>query len=255
MAKYTGSPFGTIRGKVSGSVGQVWKGIKYLREHTYPRQGGTITKFDAIERGCVRGIGFKVRQFNYQRCVLGVLGYMASQNLPNLIRPVWQELCDKLKYKITGTGLFIKKNARALWETFPNRDAEFSYTNFPDMTHLQVSDGLLEPTQSIAASLAFCAMPAGVNYVTINWNTNTFRNGKSDDIAWLAVYKHPSVEEFIRRVPRGILYTRNTGRPRSAGTGSIRIPCHSAGELTAFVFFSDACANYSPSVSSTVTQT
>ena len=224
-----------------------------MKEHTKPRQLGTMTKYDANADGCVRGIDFSNRQMNYRRCIMGLLSYLGRQTHAGLMKPVWQELCDKKKWKMTGMNHFIQINARLLWKSFPHKDAEFSATNFPDMRYMLVSDGDLEPSQGIVSATTGICTVGAPHPCTITWKTETYTNGKPGDVTWLAIYQKPNASEFTRRVPRGTLYTKNTGQARSTGTGMIQIPCANRTNLTAFVFFADGCANYSPSISSEVT--
>ena len=41
MAKYTGSPFGSLSGKIQGVVGSKWKGVDYVRGYVIPHNPNT----------------------------------------------------------------------------------------------------------------------------------------------------------------------------------------------------------------------
>jgi hypothetical protein len=243
MGKYTGSPWGEIRGKTGSAVGGTWKGLPWTRAHGKPRQQGTVKKYDLGADGCTRGIRFSQPQLNFRRAVFATLGNIARMTHESLIIMVWQTLCDKKRWKMTGLNKFISTNARLLWLSMRG-DIHFGATNTPDMTKMLVSDGDLEATPSI---LSATIPMMGGNHVTITWDTTTYQNGSPADDAWLAVYKVPSADFIIRMQPFGTLFVKGSGVTRSAGSAIIPVPVSQAGDLTAFVFFSDNCSNYSPS--------
>lgn len=254
MAKYTASPWGTIRGKLGSAVGGQWKGIKFIREHGYPRQLGTIRKYDINDGGCTRGVIFSAKQLNIRRAIFGMLGFQGRMTLNELIIPVWQTLCNKKGYKKTGINLFIQRNARLLWHSYAPSVVP-SGANHPDYTKMVISDGDLEHAYAInSAVYNFPAVPPPpYPSVTVTWDPTTMRNGKSSDLAWVAVYKVPPPDEYTKLNPFGTLFVRNTGVTRAAGTATIPVYSSAAADLVAFVFFSDNCANYSPSISRQVT--
>jgi hypothetical protein len=248
MAKYTASPWGNVRGKIGGSVGGDWKGISWVRERILPRQVGTKAKLFASKGGCVRGVIFSAPQMNIRRSVFTMLGGLGRKTLTTLMRPVWQSYCTNKNLKMTGTNLFMSKNVRRLYDTI-NRNLIPGSTNQPDWTQMRVSFGDLEASQSVTG--ATYASATGI--VTITWDTNTYTNGSPDDDAFVAVYQAPTSSEYGDYLPIGELFVANTGQKRSAGSATISVPPGKPwliplGQLFAFVFFSDACANYSPSV-------
>ena len=249
MAKYTASPWGNLRGKLGGSVGGVWKGINWARAHLLPRQPGTITKKRGSRDGCVRGIIYKPAVMNVRRAVFGMLGNITQQNLTTLIHPVWQWLCDKRGYKLTGINLFLKTNLRRIYDsvwTGAGTGVSFSGANLPDYTKMIVSDGDLEAAPSITT----VTYSGATGIATITWSTAVYGNGLPADNAWVAVYRKPNAVEIGDYKPFGQLFVANTGQARSTGTATMSIPTALAvGELVGFAFFNDSCANYSPSVS------
>lgn len=248
MGKYTGSPWGEFRGKVGSVVGGTWKGIPWARTHGKPRQQGTITKYDLGADGCTRGIRYSHAQLNFRTAVFATLGNIARLSYDSLIDMVWQTLCDKKRWKKTGLNLFIQTNARLLWSSMRG-DIHIAQDNIPDMTKMLVSDGDLEETPGILTATIPILAPAGA---TITWDTNIYRNGSPNDDAWLAIYQRPNADDIVRVRPFGIVFVKGTGVTRSAGSAYISLPSPQAVNLTAFVFFSDNCSNYSPSAAKDV---
>lgn len=252
MAKYTGSPFGTLRGKLGPSVGGTWKGIKYVREYLKPSRQGTIRKYDLDGTGCTRGINFSFRQFNYSRGIFGLLTHLSRQVHNDLISRVWQTLANKLKLKQTGMNLFVKKNARVLWKGITGNQI-LSENYLPDFTQMLISDGILEPTRIVSKAEKNIPLAGQPHFVEIDWDTNIFRNGSPNDDAFVAVYHEPTSREIGMFETTGELIVKGSGVTRSAGTAQLPIPSWDYRKLTAFVFFADNCANYSPSISKSVT--
>lgn len=249
MAKYTGSPWGLLRGKLGGSVGGAWKGIAWVRTHLWPEQPGTLTKKRASRDGCVRGTTFQRKQFNIRRAVFAMLGFIGKDTLDTLIHPVWQNLCDKQALKQTGINKFLKENVRRLYDstwTGGGTGLVFSGGNLPDYTVLKVAEGELEGSSGLTA----VTYSGATGIATLTWNASVFGNGDPSDNAWVCIYRKPNASEIGDYKPYGKLFVANTGQARSTGTASISIPTGLAvGELVGFVFFNDTCANYSPSVS------
>lgn len=248
MAKYSGSPWGFLRAKLGDSVGGVWKGIPWSRVRVTPRNPGSVVKMQQSEEGCVRGIIFSPEQMNIRRAVFGLLGCIARKTLPTLIHPVWQRYCSIKNLKKTGSNLFVEKNAKRLWNSM-TKGTMFSATNLPNFLLMRVSYGDLEASPAITSA----TYVPGTGVTTIAWNTTHFTNGADVDDAYLAMYKKPTALEIADYLPCGELYVVGTGTNRVAGTSTINVPSgFVAGDFTAFVFFSDDCADYSPSVSSAV---
>jgi len=248
MAKYTASPWGKVRGKIGGAVGSTWKGIDYLRAHLYPKQVGSIRKLDAFEGGCARGINFSAAQMNIRRVSFGMLGYLGRHTHAALMTRIWQTLADKKGLKKTGLNLFIQKNARILHKSY-NSGTTFDEFNLPDYTQMIISDGNLEPAFLFTGALKgfpFMGQPAPV---TISWSTVTLRNGNQSDDVWVGIYIKPDARERAALEPYGMLYISQPGKKRSDGTCIVYVPNKNASDMTAFLFFSDGCANYSPSLS------
>lgn len=250
MAKYTGSPWGQLRGKLSSAVGLTWKSVDGARMHVVPRNPGSISKHLASRDACAVGVAFAPKQMNIRRAVFAMLGYTGRMNLKNWIHPIWEWYCDSHNKGITGINLLIKENARRLYNSFAT-NSKFTTTNLPTYTLMQVSTGDLEA----ASSLTSAVYAAGT--VTFTWPTATYGNGTAGDEAYAAVYRIPSAADVADYKPYGWLYTPAfTGAPilRGAGTGTITIPAGLlAANLVAYIFFADSCANYSPSVSVQVT--
>lgn len=250
MGKYTGSPWGQLRGKVSSAVGLAWKHVDGVRMHLIPRNPGSISKHLASRDDCQVGVKFSPKQMNIRRAVLGMLGYIARMNLTNWIHAIWEWYVDSHNKGITGTNQLVKENARNLYNSMAT-NTKFTAANLPNYLLMQVSTGDLEP----APSLTSAVYAAGT--VTFTWDTSTYGNGAVDDEAYAAVYRIPTASEIADYKPYGWLYTPAfTGAPvlRNTGTGTVTIPAGLlAANLVAYVFFVDSCANYSPSVSVQVT--
>ncbi|MDI6841148.1 MAG: hypothetical protein QMD71_09960 [bacterium] len=252
MAKYIGSPWGYLRGKLNDAVGGVWKGIEWTRVRVLPRQRGTIDLWRRMMAGRIRPLLFSYKQFNIRRLVFQLLGWLGRANLECLMYPVWQRLCDLRKYKLTHINLFVLRNAPALWASIPNKDQIYSITNKPNMDFMLVSDGDLEPTPSITG----CTYNPATGALTITWDATHVKNGTDTDLAYIMAYVEPVVDISWR--PEGYLYgtALTSVGTRVAGTGTITIAAGlTPSAIHGYVFFRDAAnlIGYSPSVAATAT--
>ena len=249
MAKYIGSPWGYLRGKLNDAVGGVWKGIEWTRVRVLPRQRGTIKLLRMLQVGRIRPGVFSYRQFNIRRLVFQVLGWIGMSNIDNLMYPVWQRLANLRKYKLTHINLFVKRNAPSLWTSLPEPDKLWDKaTNNPDMNLMLVSDGNLEPTPGITT----CTYDHLTGELTITWDTTCTKNGKPTDLAYVMAYVEPIVDASWRA--NGYLHgsaLTSVGTRGSVAGGTITLPTGlPVSDVHGYVFFRDAAdeIGYSPSV-------
>ena len=256
MGTYTGSPWGTIRGKVDDVVGGVWKGINWCRVRVLPTQRGTIAKYRAWKDDPTYPFSFK--QFNIRRLVTQVLGYIArsESNIVLWIRPVWDALVTKRGYTMTGVNAFVKRNAAILFASMTDENAEYDpATNTPDYLKMLVSDGDLEPV----AAINTVAYDDATGTLDITWSPATFTNGSPDDILNVIIAKKPLLE--MEDEPDKTLWNWRPklftylflpvpAATRADGTTSITLPTGLVDiDLIAYLFFRDEATGigYSPS--------
>lgn len=261
MGKYFGSPWGFIRGKLDDAVGGVWKGVEWNRVRIFPTQRGTLEKYRAYKDGHIHPEAFSFKQMNIRRTTLQVQGHIGRSNLPNLIYPVWQALCTKRMWTMTGINAFVKRSAARFYNSMPHKDEEYDpETNAPDMCELLVSDGDLE-----GAAPLTCTYDTATGDLVITWDSTTYTNGDDSDFAFCVVLKKHSVEtgmmEEIGRdgnwYPSVYLYGTAILIPppgvppkRLDGTLTMSLPPGlDISLLTAYLFFRDVenLIGYSPS--------
>lgn len=250
--KYIGSPWGTIRGKLNGAVGGVWKGINWGRVLVLPTQRGTLKKYRAYKDGKIPVFSFA--QMNIRRAVIQVLGYIGRIHTTNFIIPIWQEFATRHNYKMTGLNVFVNRNAAAMFASMPNKDQEYiAATNAPDLTSMKMSDGDLEGTPILTATYA-----TGSGATIITWAKDCFGNGLQTDKAWVCVLKKPILESVGRNgtwAPKLYLFgPYDTSVARSVETVTVTLPTGlSPDDLTAFLFFRDVAETLGFSVSNSHT--
>lgn len=247
LGTYIGSPWGQIRGKVFDHVGGVWKGINWLRVRVEPLQRGTLDLYRKLKDGLITPEEFSFPQMNVRRAVLQVLGYIARMNLSLWIYPVWEALCTKRGWVMTGTNAFIKRNAATLLNTM-DRDLEFDPTdNAPDLTKILVSDGDLEAP----AELLTATYDTATGNAVITWDPSIYTNGADEDMCQIVVAKKPILESVGRDgtwYPKLYLYPilpapalPEVTATRVDGTVTVALPSGlDPTDLTAFLFFRDA---------------
>lgn len=246
MGTYIGSPWGQIRGKVFDHVGGVWKGINWLRVRILPTQRGTLDLYRKLKDGLITPDQFSYPQMNIRRAVLQVLGYIARMNLSLWIYPVWEALCTKRGWTMTGANAFVRRNAATLLNTM-DRDIEYDpTTNAPDLATILVSDGDLEAPAGITSATYNTATGA----VVVIWDASTYTNGADDDVCNLVIVKKPILESVGRDgtwYPSLFMYPIMAAPPppgvaatRVDGTVTVTLPTGlSADDLTAYLFFRD----------------
>ena len=223
MAKYIGSPWGEIRGKLDDAVGGVWKGIKWVRVRVLPTQLGTLEKYYLLKAD-PPGISpeqFSFPQFNIRRLVFQLLGTLGRMNKGNMILPVWERLAKMRNYALTGINLFVKTSAGLLWHSIPDPSIEYDITtNKPDLDLMKVSDGDLEGTTTITD--VRYATATGI--LTVTFDSTIYKNGKDDDDVYVMAYREPIVDATWRA--NGYLYGNaiTSLATRTAGTASITLP-------------------------------
>lgn len=256
MAKYYGAPWGTIRGKLNGTVGTVWRGIQSARKYNVPTQRGTLEKYRMLKEGSIPPELFSYEQFNIRRIIMNPLMKISSDELEAWIHPVWTSQTKEKHMVMLGHNLLVKRNFHAFLNSMPNKGQEFHPdTNSPELTALKMSDGDLEPTQEIKKA-EYNSTTGGL---AIEWDTNVYHNGSEDDVAWVMVLTKPIVEppadETGNWQPALTILKIVNNMTRANGTGfSIPLPTGlNSADLTVFVFFFKLDIGFSPSVSKQVT--
>lgn len=262
MGKYTGSPWGGIRGKLDDIVGGAWKGIKWCRVLVSPTQRGTLLLYKKMKAGEIPPERFSFPQFNLRRCCLQILGWIATREgrLTNWMYPVWQDLCKRRNYRMTGVNLFTQRNAANFFASM-NREIEFDpTTNTPDLKKILMSDGDLEETPILTA-----VYTTGTGDLVVTWDDKVFKNGLANDRAFVMVARkplHDSIGEFGNWEPALEIYGSvippepAVSIPRSTKAFTLTIPTGlTVTDLTAYLLFRDALNiyGYSPSTSAVVT--
>jgi len=260
MAKYYGSPWGTLRGKLNGAVGGGWKGINWARVLIYPTQHGTIAMYKDYKNGIIPPEDFSFPQFNLRRLSTGPLGNLAKNNMSNLINPIWAQYTRRKEFLMSGLNAYIKYSSADLLNSMPDKTAEFDPdTNSPDLRVIQMSRGELEET--IEFSECLYAPLTGAIYPT--WDMNIYKNGKSVDLAYIAILSKPIVESYGvdgTWEPALYLYGPAQKCTRADGDGGAIGGILPTGldpeDLTAFTFFRDVdnIIGYSKSASVQVTE-
>lgn len=259
MGKYTGSPWGFVRGKMGHYVGGVWKGVAWVRVLVWPTQRGTLDLYRDLKDGLIPPDRFSFPQMNIRRAITQVLGYVGRYKISEWIYPIWEALCDKRGWTMTGINAFIKRNAALLLTTM-DRDTEFDEaTNAPDLSQMLVSDGDLEAGYGLTANY-----DPGTGVLATSWQPSVYTNGSTDDIAYLMVAKKPILESIGRDgtwYPKLYMYGPYTPvivtATRADGSLSWTLPIGlDFADLTAFLFFRDAAdiIGFSPSVGLQVTE-
>lgn len=242
MAKYIGSPWGKLRGKLNGAVGGSYKGIDWARVHFEPHQRGTLQKYIEFKDGLPGGDDFSFPQFNLRRVVIGPLGFVARSNLTNWIHLVWEQFCERKLLKMSGSNLWIKLNSSRFLNSMPHKEQEYNpATNAPDMLTLKTAWGDLE--QSTLASALY---DKNTGDLGVTWTTGITGNGKATDKVYLIIMKLPLIDTIGRDgnwLPALSMYgpLEIAGKTRSNGSGSVTIPEGLENEdLTAYFFLRDA---------------
>lgn len=256
MAKYIGSPWGAMLGKLQDAVGGKWKGINWTRTHFLPTQRGTLQLYQQWKDG--EPVVFSLKQFNFRRLSNSPLGYISRINLETFINVIWDKFVNQHQYKMTGSNAFMKANAANLFASMPHIDQEFDpTTNSPDLKVIKVSDGDLEPTSNIIAA----TYNTGTGVLGLTWNTTCYTNGQASDQAWIIALRKPILDSWGRWgnwMPALFMYgpTQSSLSNRVNSGGSITLPTGlTAADLTAYLYFRDAAGliGFSQSKSKQVT--
>ena len=214
MATYTGSPFGTISGKLGHVIGSKWKGIR------------VITKYHS----CAPHIGISPTAV---KNIFRILGKLGSRHFDKLTNHIWNALATRSKLPVTGFNLLIKKSSRILFKSTVKGLQD------PDITLLQVSDGNLEPSQCLIGA----SYTAATGQLVVTWATDVYRNGQHSDNAVILLYRSKYAGH-----PEGNSYLLGANATRSAGTSTVfTAPNLPPEDLTCFLYFYDGTGNYSPS--------
>ena len=241
------NPLGEYVGKIGNTVGGKWKSVYWVRTLVYPTQRGTLELYYLLKQGLISPEKFSFKQMNIRRLSLSPLGWVAENNLASLIYPVWERLARRKHLSKSGVNLFVKANARTLFTSMPHIDQEFDpTTNSPDIKKILMSDGILEPINTIVGGHYDTAN----GKVSVQWNSTCFTNGQPDDYAYIVVLKRPILEGYGpdgNWKPALFMYGEAklpeppaTPRERQNGDMDITIPIGlQATDLVAFLFFKD----------------
>ncbi|MDD2890330.1 MAG: hypothetical protein PHE49_06795 [bacterium] len=164
MGTCFGHPFGVIKGKVGKLVFSYRRGVQIVslrRENNIPQN---ITSKN-----------------NSNIMILLARMYY-------LLNPEFHKYWNSLKKNLPGHICFISQNLGFLCPSIPNRKQPLGENNWIDISQLQLvyNGKLYEPKMKIENPTY------NSNELNLKWNTRTFRDGKSDDVAHIvAVYCSP----------------------------------------------------------------
>jgi len=240
MGKYLGSPWGTIRGKLNGSVGIVWKGIQSVRVLVLPLNRGSLERKRQFEAGTINAHSFSYAAFNVKYCVTNVLGFMGRKFYTS-IEPVWYDYLQKHPgLKMSAINAFVKANIATFLASMPNKTAKYdAATNAPLLTSLKVSKGDLEPIQTISTAV----YTTGTGALVITWAAGIFENGLATDKVFWAVAKKPAINATTFESTIYLYGMADAGSTRTTGTDTVTLPTGlTATDLTLYVYLKDAAA-------------
>jgi hypothetical protein len=221
MATYTGSPFGSISGKVGRVIGTRWKGINRI-----------IVEFSPTNPNTIKQVGI--------RTCYRALCKLASRHLNEITNQIFKALVDSLKVPKTGMSYLIEKSNGILYASSGQGSQE------PDWSLMRPSWGRAEETQEITST----SYSPVTGALTVNWDTRIYKTGSPNDGAVVFVFRAPYTNH-----PEGNSWVAGPGVSRSAGTATVYIPPNlPSADLTSFVYFADSCANYSPAEAMAVLQ-
>jgi hypothetical protein len=236
MGKYIGSPWGTITGKVDGSVGGKWKGINWLRKLVIPCSKGSIAKHTSYLNGSLKSYSFSYPQFNLRHAVVNILGFM-TRKFYSRLEPVWLDYMTKHPgLKMSPMNAFVKANIASFFASMPSKNLEYNAaTNAPLLTALKVSKGDLEPVAAILTA----TYTTGTGATTFTWTVTCFENGLATDKVFWAVAKKPLINST--REPTLYLYgMADSAVTRTTGTATVTLPVGLApADLVLYVFLKD----------------
>lgn len=253
MAKYYGSSWGVLVGKLGDAVGTHARGgLRTVRAYRKVIPSGSWL---ALETGKVDKRGLNIGQCNQENIVFGFLGHLTSKVKSSLIYPVWDPLTKRHHRYMSGFSLFMKHNATTLYNSLPDVHKFYGIDNLPDLSKLQLSTGVLE-----GADIADAHYDIDSGKVMVKWAPECFLNGRADDLVHLFVlhWSFPVSKESsflpVREPWRTMKVWGSAKHPvgkRVDGCGSISIsPCLNMAEnFVVYLFFSRFRVGYSPSSS------
>lgn len=175
MAKVIGtSSFGKISGKLNNFVFVIRNGKQFVRK--IPKK---------------RNTPYSPKEINVH-LILSFLNSLYSNKLKPIVHKYWQDACSLKKLKMTPANFFTKENFYPLIHSMPDRNKVFSKNNMPDLSEILVTPWqakLIEPT---FLKKTLCRDAS----VTIEWDTNIYRQGSPDDIANVIVIYLPPIKLF-----------------------------------------------------------
>ncbi|MDI6840169.1 MAG: hypothetical protein QMD71_04875 [bacterium] len=177
MAKYFGSAFGTITGKIGNLVFQRHGKTRVIKMHNpYPKDRGSMNTMNKLIKHKIEESEVNIRRIN-TKIVFGTVSFIYSQLKPIIEEP-WRILIQQKK-NITHYDLFMKYNTSPLYQSIPDKQRLISYTNMPKLKSIIITEGdLLEQTQITKAKYT-----TSTGKLQIEWTTNTLLKGKTEDNA------------------------------------------------------------------------
>lgn len=168
MARYSGSPFGKISGKLGEVVGASWKGIKVVRTYQ-PVVGNPRTLPQRMQRA-------KFRELSALGKAMGTILKLGFRNYTQ---------------SLTAQNVFMSRNKDATTGATPE-------TIMVDGPEIIVSDGDLRPVAALQVTSNTATQ------IDFTWNENLGGNALSDDFVAVVVYNQTqslilSVEEDFQR--------------------------------------------------------
>lgn len=249
MAKYIGSPWGIIIGKVGPTVGYRWRGMNLLRAKGKSENKGSYYLLERARRGKVPKSEVSVRLANVVVLRWSVM-WLCKISFRNLIYPVWQPLS---RNPLDGRSLFFKRNFAPLYRSIPFRDEFIGPSNLPDFRVINLTEGVLEESRIKDARYE-------EGKVIVEWESACYRNGsREDSVHIFAIYIDLSIPhtEWGPMALYGRIKFFGDARVRIGGRGSgwgeIEVGDNlGKGILVGYLSFSNKKLGYSRSVAAEV---
>lgn len=252
MAKYYGSPWGFLKGKLGPAVGsKVRGGIHIVRAYSH----GNHKTLEHALQGKILPKELSVRRINHNNAAFGPIAHIAKRKSYDLILPVWEPMAKGTP--LTGANLFVKYNVPLL-DKFPYPKKFYTTNNMPNLENIILSYGTLEPSYITSSSYH-----PTTGTLQIKWNTETFKDGSPQDLAYLMSIAWklppPQIPDLPPPQPhKTIKIWGDALKPvakRKNGKASIKIQKRihpQKSHLIAYLFFSNSKKRFSISISSKI---